>query len=90
LTWCFKRLRDYTAIVEGGNLSDLEFRKAGFASPKMRKDYESAFRRYGASAADGCLSLTAEFDTRLRQGGADLDALLMDFYLYKICFQLYS
>jgi DNA polymerase-3 subunit delta len=89
LTWCFKRLRDYTAIIETGNLSDLEFRKAGFASPKMRKDYESAFRRYGTRAADLCLALTAEFDMRIRQGGSDLETLLMDLYLYKICFQSY-
>lgn len=90
LTWCFKRLRDYTAVVEAGNLSDLEFRKAGFASPKMRKDYESAFRRYGAGGAELCLALTAEFDMRIRQGGADLETLVMDLYLYKICFQSYS
>lgn len=90
LVWCFKRLRDYTAVVEAGSLSELEFRKAGFASPKMRKDYNSAFRRYGADAADRCLALTAKFDTRVRQGGSDLESLLMDLYLYKICFQSYS
>ncbi|MDR3304193.1 MAG: DNA polymerase III subunit delta [Treponema sp.] len=87
LSWCFRKLRDYTALMQSGNVNDFEFKKIGLASSKVRKDYESAFRRYGPAAPDVCLSLTAEFDTRLRQGGADLDDILMDLYLYKLCFQ---
>lgn len=86
LAWCFRRLRDYAALAtdEGA------LRKAGFAAPKLRKDYEAAFRRYGAGAAEFWLALTAEFDLRIRQAGADCEALLMEFYLYKLCFPSYS
>jgi DNA polymerase-3 subunit delta len=87
LSWCFRKLRDYAALTQSGNANDFEFKKIGLASSKVRKDYESAFRRYGPAAPDTCLALTAEFDTRLRQGGSDLEGILMDLYLYKLCFQ---
>ncbi|MDR0561151.1 MAG: DNA polymerase III subunit delta [Spirochaetaceae bacterium] len=81
LAWCFRKLRDYAALVESGKANDFEFKKIGLASPKVRKDYERAVRRYNA---DICLSLTAEFDILVRSGGAGLETILMDMYLYKI------
>jgi DNA polymerase-3 subunit delta len=87
LAWCFRKLRDYAALMQSGNANEFEFKKIGLASSKVRKDYESAFRRYGPASPDTCLALTAEFDTRLRQGGSDLEGILMDLYLYKLCFQ---
>ncbi|MDR2534816.1 MAG: DNA polymerase III subunit delta [Treponema sp.] len=84
LVWCFRKLRDYDALVESGEADDLEFKKIGLGSSKSRKDYEQASRRYNARAADACLALTAEFDILVRSSGTGLETILMDFYLYKI------
>jgi DNA polymerase-3 subunit delta len=86
LTWCFKRLRDYTAVVESGNSNDFEFRKIGLASPLIRKDYVLMHKNYAqvSNVADICLSLTAEMDVMIREGGGALESILMDYYLFKI------
>lgn len=81
LAWCFRKLRDYTGVVESGRANDFEFKKIGLASAKARKDYERASRRYNA---DTCLSLTAEYDMLVRSGGTGLETILMDLYVYKI------
>ena len=81
LTWCFKKLRDFRSLVDSGNATDIEFKKIGLGLPKARKDYERANKLYNA---DMCLALTAEYDILVRAGGAQLESILMDMYLYKI------
>jgi DNA polymerase-3 subunit delta len=91
LTWCFRRLRDYQALVESGVLppglgraGDLEFKKIGLGSLKSRADYVQADQRYGRGAADRFLSLAAEYDTALRTGGGALETLLLELFLVKL------
>jgi DNA polymerase-3 subunit delta len=89
LGWCFRRLRDYQALAESGKLTgdrsdDFELKKIGLSSPKSRGDYQQANRIYGPGAADRFLSLTAEYDIRLRSSGGALEALLLEIFLYKI------
>jgi DNA polymerase-3 subunit delta len=84
LAWCFRKLRDYLALAEKGEMNNFELRKIGLASPKARDDYAAASRRYNAHSADACLALTAEYDILLRTGGAALESILMDLYLIKI------
>ncbi|MDR2747375.1 MAG: DNA polymerase III subunit delta [Treponema sp.] len=89
LGWCFRRLRDYQALAESGRLKgdrsdDFELKKIGLSSPKSRGDYQQANRLYGPGAADHFLSLTAEYDIRLRSSGAALEILLLEIFLYKI------
>jgi DNA polymerase-3 subunit delta len=83
LAWCFRKLRDYQALVESGNVSDFEFKKIGLGSLKARKDYSEAGRRYGYGAGDRLLALAAEYDIRLRSGGTALEEILMELFLYK-------
>ena len=82
LGWCFRRLLDYLSLGTGASEGD--FRRIGLGSLKVRLDYERAGRRYTVSATEKCLSLTAEYDILTRSGGADIEAILMDIYLYKI------
>jgi DNA polymerase-3 subunit delta len=82
LGWCFRRLLDYLSLGAGAGDGDL--RRIGLGSLKARQDYEQAGRRYDAGAVEKCLSLTAEYDILTRSCGADLEAVLMDVYLYKI------
>jgi DNA polymerase-3 subunit delta len=85
LAWCFRKLRDYLALLEAGEGSNnFELRKIGLASPKIRDDYVAAARRYSARAADACLALTAEYDILLRSPVAALEDTLMDMYILKI------
>jgi DNA polymerase-3 subunit delta len=91
LAWCFRRLRDYQALVEsrgtpGGadGISDLEFKKIGLGSIKSRGDYIQANRRYGRGAADRFLSLTAEYDIKLRVSGGPLETLLLELVVCKM------
>jgi DNA polymerase-3 subunit delta len=91
LAWCFRRLRDYQALLESGVLppgtgkaGDIEFKKIGLGSLKSRADYVRADQYYGRGAADRFLSLTAEYDTALRTGGGPLETLLLELFLVKL------
>ncbi|MDR1597184.1 MAG: DNA polymerase III subunit delta [Treponema sp.] len=84
LAWCFRKLRDYLALTANGIPDDFEFRKIGLASTKARRDYATAGRYYGVTGADACLSLTADFDIRIRSCGAGFESILMDQYLCKM------
>jgi DNA polymerase-3 subunit delta len=98
LCWCFRRLRDYQALLESGRINtgqagygqgynqgnDFEFKKIGLGSVKVRGDYIEADRRYGQGAAGRFLALAAEYDVRLRAGGTALEALLLEMFLCKI------
>ncbi|MDR1637429.1 MAG: DNA polymerase III subunit delta [Treponema sp.] len=80
----FRRLRDYQALVESGNVNDGALRQAGFSHPKARADFAEACRRYGPGGADRLLALSAEYDIRIRSGGGPLEFLLMEMFLYQI------
>jgi len=84
LAWCFRKLRDYLALVKNGEPNSFELKKIGLSSPKARDDYAAAARRYHTSAANACLALTAEYDILTRASGTALEQALMDVYLLKI------
>jgi DNA polymerase-3 subunit delta len=85
LAWCFRKLRDYLALLKTGNASNnFELKKIGLSSPKARSDYADAARRYNALDADACLALTAEYDILTRASGSALEQVLMDVYLVKL------
>ncbi|MDR1587541.1 MAG: DNA polymerase III subunit delta [Treponema sp.] len=84
LAWCFRKLRDYLALAEAGEVNSFELKKIGIAAPKARDDYAAAARRYSTAGADFCLALTAEYDILLRSSGSALESILMDRYLCKI------
>jgi DNA polymerase-3 subunit delta len=83
LASCFRRVRNYAALTAAGTGDDSEYKKigAGSAYSRVRKDYAAAAKRYGVSGACACLSLTADFDLRIRSGGTALEEILMDQYL---------
>ncbi|MDR0450388.1 MAG: DNA polymerase III subunit delta [Treponema sp.] len=80
----FRKLRDYEALADSGNLSDGALRQAGFSHPKARADFAEARRLYGPGGADRLLALAAEYDIRVRSGGGPLETLLMELFLYQI------
>jgi DNA polymerase-3 subunit delta len=84
LSWCFRKLNSYLSLAASGNTGDLEMKKIGLASSKVRRDYVRAARRYDPAAADRCLSLIAEYDVLLRAAGTAFETVLMDTLLYKI------
>ena len=84
LAWCFRKLRDYLALLKNGAPGNFELAKIGLSSPKARGDYAAAARRYNAAAVDACLAFTAEYDILTRASGAAFEQILMDAYLVKI------
>ncbi|GHV93737.1 DNA polymerase III subunit delta [Spirochaetia bacterium] len=84
LAWCFRKLRDYLALVEAGTADNIGLRNIGLASPKLRDEYAAAARRYNSSGADACLALTAEYDSLLRSPVSVMEDVLMDAYIIKI------
>ena len=84
LAWCFRKLRDYLALLEGGEPGGFELKKIGLSSPKAKSDYTAAARRYSMAAADSCLALTAEYDILTRSLGTPFAQTLMDVYVAKI------
>ncbi|MDR2069577.1 MAG: DNA polymerase III subunit delta [Spirochaetaceae bacterium] len=82
LTWCFRKLRDYLHLVNSGWASELEFKKIGLGSSKVRRDYAEAARRF--SQADTALSLIAEFEVLLRSAGSAPELILWDLLLCRL------
>ncbi|MDR2019236.1 MAG: DNA polymerase III subunit delta [Treponema sp.] len=84
LAWCFRKLRDYLSLGPGQRADDFALKKIGLSSLKVRRDYTAAAERYDSPGTDRCLSVIAEYDIRLRAGGAPLEGLLLDLFLYAI------
>jgi DNA polymerase-3 subunit delta len=82
LAWCFRKLRDYLALEEAGNINDFELKKIGLGSQRVRQDYIEAGRRY--SSADRALSLIACYDLLTRNFGAGMEQVLMDAFIVKL------
>jgi DNA polymerase-3 subunit delta len=82
LSWCFRKLIAYLSLA--GNTDEWELKRIGLASVKVRRDYTRAAGRYDMAAAEGCLSLIAEYDVLLRASGSAFETLLMDTLIYKI------
>jgi len=86
LLWCFKKLRDYANLDEAGVTDDWEYKKIGVIAPQAKRDYSGAARLYGSSGAETCISLTAEYDYKIRMANTFSSQILLDEYLYKIHF----
>jgi DNA polymerase-3 subunit delta len=86
LASCFRKVRDYAALTAAGISDEGEYKKIGVGSAysRGRKDYAAAGKRYGVSGAGACLSLTADFDMRIRSSGSGFEQILMDQYLCEI------
>jgi DNA polymerase-3 subunit delta len=82
LTWCFRKLRDYLYLVQSGGAGEMDFKKIGLGSTKVRRDYSEAARRF--PQADTALSLIAEFEVLLRSSGSAPELILWDLLLYRL------
>jgi DNA polymerase-3 subunit delta len=87
LVWCFRKLRDYTALnvssrAAGRPVNDFEYKKIGLAFPKARADYETAYRR--RVSADACLAQIARADLLTRSLGTGLQEVVMDMLVCRI------
>jgi len=87
LLWCFRKLRDYLSLEEAGIRDDFEYRKIGIIAPQAKRDYSSAARFYSSAGVESCISLTAEYDYKIRSAHTFPKYILMDEYLYKIHFE---
>jgi DNA polymerase-3 subunit delta len=84
LAWCFRKLGDYLALLETGDVNNFELKKIGLSAPKAKDDYTSAARRFNAAAVERCLALTAEYDILLRSPLATLEEILMTRYILAV------
>jgi len=84
LTWSFRKLADYLALVNTGQLNDFELKKIGLASSRVQRDYKEAAKRYTPRSTMRALALLAEWDIQLRSMGTALQSILIDIYLLKI------
>jgi DNA polymerase-3 subunit delta len=82
LSWCFRKLGDYLALIETqGEANNFELKKIGLSSPRARDDYATAGRRYSIEDVETCLALTAEYDLLFRSPVAVMENLLMERYI---------
>jgi DNA polymerase-3 subunit delta len=84
LAWCFRKLGDYLALLETGDVNNFVLKKLGLSAPKARDDYTSAARRFNATAVEKCLALTAEYDILLRSPVAALEQILLSRYILAV------
>jgi DNA polymerase-3 subunit delta len=82
LAWCFRKLRDYFALKETGNLNDFELKKIGLGSQKVRADYIEAARRW--KNADEALAAIGEYEYLFRSSGGGFEEVLMDTFVYTL------
>ena len=86
LAGCFKKLRDYLALLKNGEPNSVDtVKKIGVFMPKAKNDYVNAARRCNAAHINTCIALTAEYDIQTR-GASDAvwKSALMDVYLLKV------
>jgi DNA polymerase-3 subunit delta len=85
LSWRFRKLYDYLALVERGDANNyVELKKIGLSAPKSKEDYAAAARRYNADAVEACLALSGEYEALLRSPAAALENILMDRYILAV------
>jgi DNA polymerase-3 subunit delta len=84
LAWCFRKLGDYLALLETGDVNNFELKKIGLSAPKAKDDYTSAARRFSAAAVERCLALTSQYDILLRSPIAALEDILMSRYILAV------
>ncbi|MCL2832326.1 MAG: DNA polymerase III subunit delta [Treponema sp.] len=84
LLWCFRKLRSYINLKNQNITDEWEFKKIGIIAPQARRDYSSASRYYNYAGAEALISLTAEYDYKIRKSNTFPKHILMDEYLYKI------
>ncbi|MDR2210242.1 MAG: DNA polymerase III subunit delta [Spirochaetaceae bacterium] len=82
LAWCFRRLRDYLALSAAGPVNDLDLKKIGFFSSKVREDYLEAAKLW--PRADGALALIGEYEYLVRSSGGPWEGILMDLLVLKL------
>jgi DNA polymerase-3 subunit delta len=82
LAWCFRKLRDYLALLASGGVNDFELRKIGLGSARTRSDYAEAARIW--PRADGALALLAEYEYLIRSNGSAFEGILMDVLIRKL------
>jgi DNA polymerase-3 subunit delta len=84
LSWSFRKLADYLALAEEGQLNDFELKKIGLGSLRSQRDYREAAKRYNTPSTMRALALLAEWDVQLRSMGTGIEPVLMDIYLLKL------
>jgi DNA polymerase-3 subunit delta len=82
LSWCFHKLRDYQLLLRSGETTDLELKKIGLGSSKVRQDYVRAARRYSLAAVDRVLALLGRYDIALCS--AARAELFMDLFILEL------
>jgi DNA polymerase-3 subunit delta len=82
LAWCFRKLRDYFALKETGNVNDFELKKIGLGSQKVRADYVEAVCRW--KNADRALAAIGGYEYLFRSSGGDFEEVLMDTFIYNL------
>lgn len=76
LAWCFRKLREYQALLKRGGADEFELKKIGLGSSKVRADYAAAARRW--NAAEVPLALIGGYEYRFRSSSAGFEEILMD------------
>ncbi len=85
LAYCFRQLRDYLLLCEGGvSPSELQLKSADFTSKKKKTLYANASRVWGPGAVASILSLIAYWDMAGRESGTMLENTRLVLLVYSI------
>ena len=86
LTYCFRRLCDWHALVQTGGIDDFSLKKAGFTSKKAIDQYRRASRQWDEQTVYRIISLLNKTDMQIRTMGQELSGVLLDTCLYSIIY----
>ncbi|MBR7064834.1 MAG: DNA polymerase III subunit delta [Treponema sp.] len=84
LASCFRKLQLWHALSSEHGFSETVFKQNGFASKKMREQYERACKTWNVAQCAAILALLSETDMNIRSGGTVFEDVLLQKLLYEI------
>ncbi|MBN2628699.1 MAG: DNA polymerase III subunit delta [Spirochaetales bacterium] len=84
LTWQVKKLLEVALLLEGGQGPDQTFRELKIFGKKRQAQFLSGTRNYSSAELQRILTLTAEFDGKARSVKKEMQAPMMDIFLYEM------
>jgi len=84
LVWSWRRLQRLHALMAGGEGFDMACVKSGIKAKSLQAVHREAVARYSLEDCGRIISLLADFDSRVRGGGAQLEHGLLQLLIYGI------
>ncbi|HDQ14651.1 MAG TPA: DNA polymerase III subunit delta [Sediminispirochaeta sp.] len=84
LLWQFRRLLKLSRMLERNFAPDEAFRSIPLLGKRNQNNYMEACRNFSTADIEKIIALIADFDGRAREQRGEVEALLLDYFIYTI------